>query len=471
MRVGRYFAAVIAAMLFCAPAVRAQTSDTEDVSQQTTSSEQAQQAAGQALDVLELDSGPPVTYADVLRDPDNIKLNLRFARAQVTAGNVRGAAATLERILLVDPNLAQIRLFYAVVLFRLENLDEAEKEFRAVAAQDIPGDVRAEVERYLERIALSRRLTRYTATLSLGAHYDTNRNFAPVGGQRLVVDIPFVVDVKQPDIGYIGVGSIRVDHDLGYQDKHELFASLTYYHDEQEFQDTQDLQSFVATGGGVYRNAYMSIDVIPSLSYNHIRLSRETFFQELGGELRFERSFDPVIEGFASFRLSTQTFSPIRENTASQQRDGRQYSGTVGGSIVLTPIHLLSGDVTFLDKNAKGNFGTEFFSFRRAQLRLSHTWLLGSGQFLLNSLTFQRDHYQDPDAAVSIVTRRDEIWRYRMTYGAPLSFIFGKGTLWEAVEDVTFTPSVDILRQGSNLINFEVSNIKFQALLTKTWNF
>ena len=124
------------------------------------------------------------------------------------------------------------------------------------------------------------------------------------------------------------------------------------------------MQSFVATGGGVYRNAYMSIDVIPSLSYNHIRLSRETFFQELGGELRFERSFDPGIEGFASFRLSTQTFSPIRENTASQQRDGRQYSGTVGGSIVLTPIHLLSGDVTFLDKNAKGNFGTEFFSFR-----------------------------------------------------------------------------------------------------------
>ena len=117
-------------------------------------------------------------------------------------------------------------MFYAVVLFRLENLDEAEKEFRAVAAQDIPGDVRAEVERYLERIALSRRLTRYTATLSLGPTMTPTGISRRLAARGWSVDIPFVVDVKQPDIGYIGVGSIRVDHDLGYQDKHELFASL-----------------------------------------------------------------------------------------------------------------------------------------------------------------------------------------------------------------------------------------------------
>ncbi len=32
--------------------------------------------------------------------------------------------------------------------------------------------MRAEVDLYLDRIALARRLTRYTASLSLGAHYD-----------------------------------------------------------------------------------------------------------------------------------------------------------------------------------------------------------------------------------------------------------------------------------------------------------
>ena len=443
MTLGRFLVMLAGGLLLLAPVAWAQTSDTEEVEQGTAALDQAQEAAGRALDIEAIDEGPPVTYADVLRNPDDVALNLRFARAQVDQGNVRGAAATLERILLVDPDLAQIRLFYAVVLFRLENIDEAEREFRAVAALDIPGDVRAEVERYLERIALARRLTRYTATLSLGVHYDTNRTFVPEDEQRLVVGVPFDVGAEEDDVGWIGVGNIRVDHDLGYQDKHELFGSLTYYHDEQVTQDTQDLQSFVVTGGGAYRNAYAGIDVIPSLSYTHIRLSRETFFQEVGGELRFERSFGAGIEGFASARLSTQTFSPIRENTTSQQRDGRQFSGTIGGS----------------------------FAFTRAQIRLSHTWLMGGGQFLLNSLTFQRDRYEDPDPAISAITRHDDILRYRLTYGAPLSFFFGEGTLWPAVADITFTPSVEILRAESNLTNFEIRNAKFQALLTKTWKF
>ena len=197
-------------LLLLAPVAWAQTSDTEELDQGTTALEQSQEAAGNALDIEAIDEGPPVTYDDVLSNPDDIELNLRFARAQVNQGNVRGAAATLERILLVDPDLAQVRLFYAVVLFRLENIDEAEKEFRAVAALDIPDDVRAEVDRYLERIALARRVTRYTATLSVGMHIDTNRNAAPRTGTLLFLNIPIAAGDRVDDIGYLAVGMSRL---------------------------------------------------------------------------------------------------------------------------------------------------------------------------------------------------------------------------------------------------------------------
>ena len=80
-----------------------QTTDTEELERETTEAEEPRQAAGQALDVDTL-SGAPVSYQDVLADPDNLELNLRFARTQVAQGNVRGAAATLERILLIDPD-------------------------------------------------------------------------------------------------------------------------------------------------------------------------------------------------------------------------------------------------------------------------------------------------------------------------------------------------------------------------------
>src|SRR5258708_394205 len=70
----------------------------------------------------------PVSYADILRDPDNVDLNYRYALGLIGKGNLRGASATLERITLIDPSLAKVHLLYGVVLFRLDNLNDAENE-------------------------------------------------------------------------------------------------------------------------------------------------------------------------------------------------------------------------------------------------------------------------------------------------------------------------------------------------------
>jgi len=45
-----------------------------------------------------------------LEDPDNIMLNFRYAQTQIKNNNLLGAAGTLERILLVNPNLSKVRL-------------------------------------------------------------------------------------------------------------------------------------------------------------------------------------------------------------------------------------------------------------------------------------------------------------------------------------------------------------------------
>lgn len=455
-------------LLFLAPVAWAQSSsDTEELDQGTAALEQSQEAAGQALDIEAIDEGPVVTYADVLRNPDDVDLNLRFARAQVNQGNVRGAAATLERILLVDPELAQVRLFYAVVLFRLENIDEAELEFQRVATLDIPADVRAEVERYLERIALARRMTRYTATLSLGMHYDTNRTATPRSETLLFINIPLDAGREEDDFGYLAVGSIRIDHDLGFQEKHEMFGSLTYYHDEQVTVDPLDLQSFILEGGGIYRGAFLGVDIVPSFSYTRIELSRQHFFQEWAMDVRFERRFSPGLDGFISGGMAQQRFHPINENGASPLRDGGVFNGMLGGSYVISSTMRISADYQFLHKNAVA----KFFAYNRNQFRVTHTWLLGGGQFLLNNVSYQRDRYIVPDVAIRDITRHDDIIRYRITYGAPLGFIFGGGTLWEELEDITLTGSVERLRSSSNLANFDFNNWKSQALLTKTWRF
>ena len=430
----------------------------EALKRETGAIEQTVRASGRARD-FSVDDGAPVTYADVLKDPDNLDLNYRFARAQIQSGNVRGAAATLERILLIAAELVSVRMLYAVVLFRLDSLGQAEKEFRTVLAEDIPAATRAEAESFLKRIDQAKKLTRFTATVSIGGHFDTNRDSAPRGKKRLVIDTPIAVNGAVNDAGYIAVTSLRVKHDLGFQAGHELFGGVTYFQDEQVQQDSQDIQSISVEGGGTYRSAYMGIDVIPKLAFSHLRLSRETFFKEISFDLRLERRISPSLKVFAAGRVADQQYSPIRENQAARDRNGRQIGGMAGFDYALSPTMRISADYTYFDKNAS----LRAFGYDRDQIRLNHTWLLGGGQFLLNNFTYQRDRYERPDTATSGSTRHDDSFRYRVGYGAPLGFFFsfiGMDGVLPQLDDVGFTASLEGSRTVSNVANFDRKNLK-----------
>ena len=484
MNWARFFVAIAVGTVFLStvglpPDGWAQSADTDILESQTEAVDQILRATDRAINLGDL-GGEPVTYQEVLRDPDNIGLNLRFARTQINQGNFRGASATLERILLIAPNLQQIQLLYAVVLFRQGNLDEAERALRKLAALDLPDGIRADVDAYLEGIRKKRQRTRYTASVTLGGQLDSNRNTAPQSNTRLFLDIPVRVDRAETDFAYIGFANIRVDHDLGFQEGHSVFAALSYYHDDQTAEDTQDLQSFMAEGGGVYRDWFMDGALTAKLTYTQVRLSRETFLHEYGGAVRYDREFTDRFAGFIGANLSHQSFSPIHENPTSQERDGPQVSGTVGITYEISPKHRIALDYQLLNKNAKGRGPeTEFFSYQRNQARLNHTWLLGNGQFLLNSFTFQRDRYADADPFISTRKRRDNIIRLRITYGARLSYLVGKKgilgdrgiNIWDPLENITFTPSIEFTRAQSNLQNFDFNNWKTLGLFTKSWSF
>ena len=102
---------------------------------------EAERAAAAARARQALEPQESVTLADVFADPDNLDLNFRYAKAQIARGELLGAASTLERVLLVDPNLTRASLLYGVVLFRLDNLEEAERTLKAVRELRLLGPV------------------------------------------------------------------------------------------------------------------------------------------------------------------------------------------------------------------------------------------------------------------------------------------------------------------------------------------
>lgn len=469
-------AAALALMLPCAAAAQGVQPNPEREPERTIETQRETEAAARAAAGQAEDLGPPVSYDQLLAAPDDVSLNLRYVEQQLRTGNVRGALAALERVLALEPGNARARLLYALVLLRLDNLVEAERELRAVRPLPMPDSLRAEIDRYLAQIEQRRKTTRYTASLSLGGHYDTNRDAAPASGRTRAVGIDSDTTAPEDDFALLGIATFEVRHDLGLQAKHDLFGRASLLWDEQFQLPQQDLQALFLEAGGTWRDP--EVTVIPSLTYSRLRLNREHYLQAFGAKLRAEHRIDALAQLFGEAHLQHQDFDPVgntgRKSGAgistaptANLMSGPRFDLDAGFVFTLGPEHQLTLSAGFVAKGAR----EEYHAYDGGRVQANHLWLLGQGQFLIGSLSFERLFYDGADPIVdSNVVRRDNTWRARLTYGTPLAALFGEH-LPEGLGDLVWTAAAEVTFADSNLPNYTYWNLRLQTLLSKRWEF
>jgi hypothetical protein len=474
--IGAGFAATIALMLPGAVVAQGIQPNPEREPERTVEGQRASETAARAAAEQGEDLGPPISYEQILGAPDDVPLNLRYVEQQLRAGNMRGALAALERVLALQPENARARLLYALVLFRLDNLVEAERELLAVRPLPMPDQLRAEIDRYLAQIEQRRRTTRFSASLSLGGHYDTNRDAAPSSGRIRAVGINTDTSKGEDDFAVLGIGTFEVRHDLGLQAKHDLFARTTLLWDEQIQLPQQDLQALFLEAGGTWRHPELTL--IPRLTYSNLRLNREHYLQAYGAKLRAEHRIDALAQAFGEAHWQYQDFDGVRATgkksgagvataPAANLMTGGRFDLDTGLIFNLAPEHQLTVSIGLISKSAKENFN----AYDGGRVQASHIWLLGGGQFLIGALSLEALRYDKADPIVdSEIVRRDATFRGRLTYGTPLSNVFGDN-LPEGLGDLVWTATAELTRADSNLPNYSYWNFRLQTLLTKRWEF
>lgn len=418
--------------------------------------------------------GAKITFDQILRNPDDIDLNFRYAQQKVQEGDLKSASTTLERILLVRPDLTQIRLLFAIVLFRLDNMQEAEREFRTLSTDRAP-DVRAEANRYLEQIKLRNKDTKYSASIGIGLDYNSNRDAYPRSENRLVRDaLGSAAPGGNADMAQIVLGTLAIRHDLGTQERHELLFNATGYLANQAEVDTQDLSALALETGGVLRLPWF--DLTPTVTYTRVSLDHQHFLDAYGFKLRGEKKLASWVDFYSQAWAQYQNFASITSAASAPERSGPRYDFEIGFNFNIAPTERIGVGWIHTRKYGAGadDAGSRFDTqdYVGNELAVNHTWLLGRGQFILNNFSIGRDIYEQNDPLISGLTRHDLNLRYRTTYGAPLETIFGWAGIQLAPEiaDITFTAGLELFRSYSNITNFEYDNVKFQTLLTKRFD-
>ncbi len=117
-------------------------------------------------------------FEAVLAAPDDVELNLAFAREQARQGNLSVAASTLERLLINEPNRHSVRLFYAVVLYRLGDLQNARAQLDQLETAPLTPQQRAEASAYSGRVDDGLATSSFSGSLGVGVVYEDNASGA-----------------------------------------------------------------------------------------------------------------------------------------------------------------------------------------------------------------------------------------------------------------------------------------------------
>lgn len=447
---------------------------------QTSTGEAAKARKGEVSRELQSQQPKPVSiiapedvsFQDVLENPSDPAVNLAYARKLIAEGRLEVASATLERILLQYPNLDDVRLLYAIVLYRLDSLDESRSELELLLSRDTTTQIRAEAERYVGLIESAQQSLRKTATLSLGAHLDTNRNAYPGGGDFLILN-NFVQGTgkSERDIGWLALGTAEVRYDTGDQKTQELSARVSGILDNQIKFDALDVRGAIFEFGALHKEVFA--DIRPRVRYAYIELSQRKYVADTAVGVTLERNLPPDgLSGSFDAELGYEDFSNTDDVPLASEQEGRYWLVKPGVTYVVNPSVRLSGALHHKDKQADKRF--ESYKTWGGEISLLQVYENNSYLVFDGALDFQK--YRDFDPFISTSRQRsDRDWTVGVTYGMPLMnvirLIDDDVELPAGWDDFDLALSGTYTRQDSNIPNFDYQNWRGQVLISKRWTF
>lgn len=118
----------------------------------------------------------------VFENPTDLEINFKLLEEQTRVGDLRGAAATLDRILLLDPDSKLARVLLAEVQFNLGNLATAETVLISLRDDETTlTDMLERVEKNLNAIKDAQSPWRYSASFQWrGARLKIRGGLQPV---------------------------------------------------------------------------------------------------------------------------------------------------------------------------------------------------------------------------------------------------------------------------------------------------
>ena len=382
-----------------------------------------------------------ITYIQILQNPNDLDLNLKYAQQQGKMGNYKQTISTLERLNMIYPDNVEIKLYLLSVLVQI---DSPEKANTIIEEMKLRRDLEAEDLEALKEIEeelLDREPSLWTITLDTGVASVWSNNVGSVSKTRLKMSSDSRDEFGSAMYDRTGSGAFGISLTRPVGEESSFLINFAHTTSDQYEEKDDDFQSYGLTFGfdTSLGNQNLSPYLIMSKTDNMTDADAFSFMYGIGG---FFSAGERNSFSYGYAYTDSKSNHNSEDDTANEANAiGHGY--TLGHDFIVNRLISTSIGLGYSDSDANVDAGNdaETYDFSLS-VNFAFPWAFVSAS---SSHSFN-DYKKADSSVVSDMARSD----YAHTYSLALT---------KAIGD--FFPFIDPNR--SLFINLSYENVDSEA--------
>jgi len=359
------------------------------------------------LEQGQLDEAEKIYQFLLQTSPDeNIRIESAFQIGQILVyrGRYREAALFFIAILNHKPDLPRVRLELARAYFLDENYADATFQFELVKGGELPPEVLANIDRFLDLI---RRQKNWTLNFSMNPALDSNINQAS-GAREECIDILGMTLCRPLDEKASGIGlnlNANLDYFKRFSQDWGLKTSVGFSAMEYKGRAYDDYSLYAALGP---RYLWASGEASLQPTFRKRWFAGKQYRDEYGLRADGRRTWDRLILDASASYTKIDYASPFLDSILR----GPSWGARLQPRYILNDRTFVQAGLEFLREDAKDNaYANDNWIYSLGAYRILP---YGFSLFLEGSLTKSRYHasqwFVTKDNMIDETVRRDKIW-------------------------------------------------------------
>ena len=344
-----------------------------------------------------------VTYMQILQNPNDLDLNLKYAQQQGKMGNFKQTISTLERLNMLYPDNTEIKLYLLSVLVQV---DSPEKANTIIAEMKLRRDLSPEDLETLQEIETELKdrepgLWTFAVDLSMGSVFSDNVN--SVSKSRLKKDSDDTVAFNSPKHDRTLSGGIGLSASRPVGEESSILINLSHTSSEQYQETDDDYQSYGLTFALDTIFAGQSVSPYLMLSKSDYQTDADSVsFMYGAGSFFTIGERNTISYGYA---FSDSKGNNNSSDTTADETNSIGHSYTLAHDFILTQIISTNISLGYSDSDAKVDAGNDYETYDVGfGLNFAFPWAYIA---VTNSLSF--NDYKKADSSVDSTKLRSDV--------------------------------------------------------------